>query len=83
MNYSKRLKNIQNYVLEKNIDLLILDDSISLIYLSGLHLSYGKLFITKDKTKLFVDGRYLQRAKEDSSLDVELICEKALLDFIV
>ncbi|NGX48703.1 MAG: Aminopeptidase YpdF [Candidatus Anoxychlamydiales bacterium] len=83
MNYSKRLKNLQNYVLEKNIDLLILDDSISLIYLTGLHLSYGKLFITKDKTKLFVDGRYLQIAKENSSLDVELICEKSLLDFIV
>ncbi|NGX34534.1 MAG: Aminopeptidase YpdF [Candidatus Anoxychlamydiales bacterium] len=83
MNYSKRLKNIQNYLLEKNIDLLILDDSISLIYLTGLELSYGKLFITKDESKLFVDGRYFEIAKENSSLDVQLISEKALLDFIV
>lgn len=83
MNYSKRLKNVQNYVLEKNIDLLILDDSISLMYLTSLQLSSGKLFITKDKSKLFVDGRYFEAAKEKSNLDVELISEKSLLYFIV
>lgn len=83
MNYSKRLKNVQNYILNKDIDLLILDDNISLIYLTGLDISYGKLFITKDKLKLFVDGRYLQRAEKNSFLDIELIGEKALLDFIV
>lgn len=83
MNYSKRLQNVQNYISKKNIDLLILDDTVSLIYLTGLEISYGKLFISKDKIKLFVDGRYLQRVKESSSLDIELISEKSLMDFIV
>jgi len=83
MNYLKRIKNIQNYLDQKKLDLLILDDPISLLYLTGLHLSYGKIFIAKDKAKLFVDGRYIQAAKENSDLEVGLIGEKALVDFIV
>lgn len=83
MNYSKRIQNLQKDLLQKNIDLLILDDSISLIYLTGLHISFGKLFILKDKVKLFVDGRYIQAAKEKTDLDIDLINEKAISDFIV
>jgi len=83
MNYSKRIKNIQNYLMQKKLDLLILDDPISLIYLTGLHLSYGKIFITKERVKLFVDGRYIQAAKKNEDLEVGLIGEKALVDFIV
>lgn len=83
MNFSKRIKNLQNYISEKKIDLLIIEDPISLIYLTGLHLSSAKLFITQNFSKLFVDGRYIQAAKENSSLDVELLSEKNLSDIIL
>ncbi|NGX27993.1 MAG: putative peptidase [Candidatus Anoxychlamydiales bacterium] len=83
MNYSKRIINLQKCLMQKNMDLLILDDPISLIYLTGLKLSSGKIFILKDKAKLFVDGRYIQAAKEKTDIDVELIGEKVLMDFIV
>jgi Xaa-Pro aminopeptidase len=83
MNYSKRIENLQNYILEKNLDLLIINDPVSLIYLTGLEVSYGKLFITKDRAKLFVDGRYIQVAKENTILSVDIVNEKNLLDFII
>ena len=83
MNCLKRLKHVQEYIIKKNIDLLIIDDPIALTYLTNLHLSCGKLFIAKDKIKLFVDGRYLQVAKSKAPIDVELITEKSLFDFIV
>lgn len=83
MNFSKRIKNLQNYLDDKDIDLIIIEDPISLFYLTGLHLSYGKLFVSSDLSKLFVDGRYLQAAKENSNLDIEMVNEKNLSDFIL
>jgi len=83
MNFLKRRENLQNYLKDKNIDLLIIDDVISLIYLTGLNLSSGKILITQKNSMLFVDGRYIQEAKQNSDMDVALIGEKALCDFIV
>lgn len=83
MNFSKRIKNLQTYISEKKFDLLIIEDSISLIYLTGLHLSSAKLFIATSSSKLFVDGRYIQAAKENSTIEVDLINEKNLSDFIL
>ncbi len=83
MNFSKRIKNLQTYILDKKLDLLIIEDPISLMYLTALHLSFGKLFITPNNIKLFVDGRYFEVAKENSSLDIEIANEKSLSDFIL
>jgi len=83
MNFSKRIKKLQDYFSKKDIDLLIIEDSISLLYLTGFKLSCGKLFITPINYKLFVDGRYIQAAKENKDLEVEIINEKNLSDFII
>jgi Xaa-Pro aminopeptidase len=83
MNFAKRIKNLQHYISDKKLDLLIIEDQISLMYLTGLHLSFGKLFLTPSLIKLFVDGRYIQAAKENSNLDVDIANEKSLSDFIL
>ncbi|MFA6119493.1 MAG: aminopeptidase P family protein [Parachlamydiales bacterium] len=82
MNFVKRIRNLQNYIREKDLDLLIIEDPISLLYLTGLSLTSAKLFIGTLNSKLFVDGRYIQAALESNTIDVGLINEKALYEFI-
>lgn len=45
---------------------------VSRLYLSGFESSLGYLFITKDKTVLFVDGRYIEAAKRNVNSDIEV-----------
>ncbi|MBN2479024.1 MAG: aminopeptidase P family protein [Parachlamydiales bacterium] len=83
MNFNKRIENLKNYLVEKKLDLLILDDPISLLYLTGLTLSLGKIFISKEKSVLFVDGRYFENAKKHSEIEVRNLSEKNFSDFII
>ncbi|MBE6761691.1 MAG: aminopeptidase P family protein [Ruminococcaceae bacterium] len=45
---------------------------VSRLYLSGFESSLGYLFITKEKTVLFVDGRYIEAAKRNVNSDIEV-----------
>ena len=79
----KRIQNVQKSLKEKNVDMLIFDDFTSLFYLTGKKFSLGKIFISQMDATLFVDSRYIEAAKKDSGLNVELISEKTLSDFIL
>ncbi len=59
----KRLEADLPFFVEKGADLL---------YLTGLTLSKGKLFVKKGKTTLFVDGRYFEKAKKEAPCNVQL-----------
>lgn len=50
---------------------LLLENPTDLFYLTGMHFSKGRLFVTKDATTLFVDGRYFEQAKKQDLCSVE------------
>ena len=45
---------------------------VSRLYISGFESSLGYLFITKEKSLLFVDGRYIEAAKKGVNEDIEV-----------
>jgi len=56
--------------LQKQYDACIVENPVDLYYLTGLDLSLGTLVVRQDGACLFVDGRYLQAAKESSPVPV-------------
>ncbi|MDR3624114.1 MAG: Xaa-Pro peptidase family protein [Chlamydiales bacterium] len=78
----QRIENLQKYLLKHNIELFIVDNPIDLYYLTGLHLSTGRLLISQNNSCLFVDLRYLERVKIHSSIQSALLSEQNILDFV-
>ncbi|MBI5345870.1 MAG: aminopeptidase P family protein [Chlamydiae bacterium] len=82
MSYLARIKNVQKYLLQNNLDVLIFEEPISILYLTGMQLSLGKLLISKKVASLFVDHRYFQAAKEKCDSNVEELLNKNIATFI-
>lgn len=58
----------------------VLDEENPILQLTGFSGSAGELIITKDKSYLFVDGRYeLQAPAETNPDEVQVICGQSLL----
>ena len=68
------LKRI-NKLKEENLGALFVDDPIDLFYLTGLSLSVGRLFVSAEKTCLFVDGRYIEIGRKQAPCEVCLIAD--------
>ncbi len=72
-------------MLQKKIvpgDLCWIAEPHDLFYFTGLELSTGELFVAKEEARLFVDGRYIQVAREQTIIPVELAREAAPLQFL-
>ena len=94
MEVMERISKLQKRMREKKIAGLILQDPISIFYLTGLSPSSGKLLITsenKNKTHskeshrkafFFVDGRYFEALKKISPIPLFLLKEKAFENFL-
>ena len=65
----------------KGVDACLIEEPLDLFYLTGLKLSAGRLLVHPKEVLLLVDGRYLQMAKEKSSLKVVQDTPEKLLDF--
>jgi Xaa-Pro aminopeptidase len=63
------------------VDACLVENPLDLFYLTGLKLSAGRLLVHAKEALLLVDGRYLQIAKEKSSLRTELDGPKNLAAF--
>lgn len=74
-NYSDRIAKLFK---ASNVDALIIEKPIDLLYLTGLNLSLGTLVITKKGGQLFVDGRYIEFAKKHAPCHVELTTVQAV-----
>ena len=83
MSFIKRIENTQNLLLVEKIDFLVVDDPVSLLYLTGLNLSNAKLIIGQNNTRLFVDGRYIEIAKKKSPCTVLLLEDDLISDFFL
>ncbi len=77
MSLSVRLKNLQNILQKAPNDAILFEDPISLLYLTGLHLSSGKLLVTRRQACLIVDGRYIEGAQQQSLYPVQLHSDDA------
>lgn len=67
MDYFLRLKKLRILMEEKKIPILFLDSPVSLFYMTGLKLSSGRLCISRTRAILFVDGRYTEMAKHQTT----------------
>lgn len=78
MSLATRLKNLQNTIKNSSYNGLLIEDATSLLYLTGLHFSTGKLLITETQSRLIVDGRYIESAAQQELYPVQLLSEDAL-----
>lgn len=69
MNFLDRYQKVWAQI-KDHCDVLLVEDSINLYYLTGMNLSLGKLLIRKDKVTLIVDNRYFEMCKDLENLEV-------------
>lgn len=74
MNYSNRIKKVQNSLCEFGCHALLVEDPLNLYYLTGLELSAGKLYIDTGAASLVVDGRYYEKCQ------TQTLCQTILLE---
>lgn len=73
-----RIQKLQELLVEKQIDALIIEDSINLFYLTGFTLSAGTLVISQSSANLLVDGRYFEQCSKHPELRTFLSSEVPL-----
>lgn len=69
---NQRMQALQDLIQSKNWDVLLLEDPLSLLYLTGIHLSAGQLLISSKETLLIVDGRYIEAVRKEATCPVAL-----------
>jgi Xaa-Pro aminopeptidase len=74
MPHTQRLQRLQNALQHATL----IEEPLSLFYLTGLHLSAGKLLITPTQALLIVDGRYIESAQAHAPLPCALLKDDSL-----
>jgi Xaa-Pro aminopeptidase len=74
---TSRILKLQQALKETNCEALLLEDSISLFYLTGMHFSAGRIIISPTNAHLLVDGRYIESAQENAPCPTSLLEEGA------
>lgn len=82
MNYSERLKRLQQHLQKEDCDLLLIEDTTNIFYMTGIDLSMGKLLVDSDNACLVVDSRYYEICQKLSPFPVLLLQENAIEDWI-
>lgn len=65
-----RIKKIQKSLGKLTVDALLITSPLDLFYLIGLDISAGSLVICKTKAVLLVDGRYIEKCRKKSKIEV-------------
>lgn len=74
MPHQQRLQSLQRALKGP----LLIEQPLSLFYLTGLHLSLGKLLITPSEACLVVDGRYIETAQSLAPIPCVLLQDDTL-----
>ena len=77
-----RIAKIKDYLEEKDIDGFLIIKPQNIRYLSGFTGSNGQLLITKSKSYLFTDFRYIDQAEQESSGYQIIKQEKKMIDAV-
>ncbi len=73
-----RLAKLQKKINGTGCDAVLIEDSTSLFYLTGLQFSAGSLLVTPQESHLIVDGRYFEIASKGLEVPVHLLDERIL-----
>lgn len=68
----KRIELLQKKLSFGDLDSILIENPVDLLYLTGLKLSRGRLFIFPGQAELWVDGRYFTYASETAPCPVRL-----------
>jgi len=71
-----RVSKLQSFLKTWKVDGCLIENPLDLFYLTGLQLSLGILVVLPDNAQLFVDGRYIEFAKKNSPVPVELLSKE-------
>lgn len=82
MIHAARIEKLRRLAEELKLEALLIDNPIDLFYLTGLHVSLGRLVVSADRAALFVDGRYFETAKKNSFLEVILSSAESLIQYL-
>ncbi|HSX04506.1 MAG TPA: Xaa-Pro peptidase family protein [Rhabdochlamydiaceae bacterium] len=77
----QRIKKLQQRLGRIKADAYLIDQPLNLFFLTGLKLSKGELLVGKKSCHLFVDGRYIQAAKEKAPIPASLFSSEAKVKF--
>lgn len=77
-NYLNRIEKLKSYFKTWKVEGCLVENPLDLYYLTGLQLSVGILVVLPKAAHLFVDGRYIDFAKKNSPVPVQLLSQKAL-----
>ncbi len=78
----QRLKALQKKLALESFDLCLIEQPLDLLYYTGLALSAGRLIVARSSAALFVDGRYIQMAKEKAPMKAALDTPDSVAGFI-
>lgn len=74
-----RIAPLQKKLAEWQLDALLIENPVDLLYLTGLKLSKGRLLLSGTEAELWVDGRYFAYASETGAVPVRLWDKQAAL----
>ncbi|MDP1880190.1 MAG: Xaa-Pro peptidase family protein [Parachlamydiaceae bacterium] len=83
MDYLSRLLKLQKLLEKLSCDAILIEDPIDLFYLTGLEMSAGKLLVSLNHSALIVDGRYFEKASQQSIYPVYLQSEDFLKELVL
>ncbi|MEM7175393.1 MAG: Xaa-Pro peptidase family protein [Chlamydiota bacterium] len=77
--FADRIKRLRAQMAQAKIDVLIVERSIDLCYLTGLTLSAGRLLVHQKRVVLAVDGRYRAIASKNSPFPVTSLTDHQMV----
>lgn len=79
MDYLDRIAKLTTLLQDKGCQAMVVDNPLDIFYLTGIELSLGRLIVAKERVPtLFVDGRYYERCRQVSFIEVVLVEDGAL-----
>ncbi len=78
----KKIKKLQKKMQGQKVDGLVLQDVVSIFYLTGLRPSFGKILVSKKGAFFFVDSRYFEAYRKKSVLPLFLLKENSFEEFL-
>lgn len=79
---NSRISSLNAFLRKHRFDGCVVANPIDLLYLTGLNLSTGSLYLIDGEACLFVDGRYLQIAQEKKPCLVALTSDENIRSFV-
>lgn len=70
MDFKGRINKLRKIFSEAGCSGFFIDDPLNILYLTGCHLTAGKVFVGEIEAHLIVDGRYYELCKKQSPIPV-------------